>query len=80
MHRAGFCAGTARAAYAGVFDAPEDAALWDGPSTGLAASIGRLAFEDFKTGRTVSPALAAPIYVRNRVALTIEERARGERL
>ena len=31
-------------------------------------------------GEVVSPELAAPVYVRNRVALTMAERARGERL
>lgn len=31
-------------------------------------------------GELTSAALAAPLYVRNRVALTIEDRARGERL
>lgn len=33
-----------------------------------------------REGKTVAPEAAAPFYVRNRVALTIEERARGERL
>ena len=39
-----------------------------------AASIATLALADFAAGRTLPPAQAAPIYVRDRVALTIEER------
>ena len=34
----------------------------------------------FKLGLAVIPELAAPLYVRNHVALTIEERAAGKRL
>lgn len=45
-----------------------------------AEDIGRLAQLLLKAGKAVSPELAAPLYVRNRVALTIEERAAGERL
>ena len=33
-----------------------------------------------QAGKTVPPALAAPLYVRDRVALTSEERRRGEKL
>ncbi|EJX05488.1 hypothetical protein EVA_06406 [gut metagenome] len=43
-------------------------------------TLARLGWMDEDEGRTLMPALAAPLYVRNRVALTIEERARGERL
>ena len=43
-------------------------------------TLARLAWMDEDEGRTMVPALAAPLYVRDRVALTIEERARGERL
>ncbi len=39
-----------------------------------AASIARLAAIEFAGGRAVAPELAAPIYVRDRVALTVDER------
>ena len=41
------------------------------------ASLGAILF---KLGLAVIPELAAPLYVRNHVALTIEERAAGKRL
>lgn len=45
-----------------------------------ALDIARLGLIQARAGKTVSALQAAPIYVRNRVALTIEERARGEKL
>lgn len=45
-----------------------------------AGDIARIAVEMASRGETTTAALASPVYVRNRVALTIEERARGERL
>ncbi len=39
-----------------------------------AGDIARLAAVDWSAGRAVAPAAAAPLYVRDRVALTIEER------
>jgi tRNA threonylcarbamoyladenosine biosynthesis protein TsaB len=45
-----------------------------------AAWIARLGAADFRAGRSIAPALAAPLYVRDRVALTSAERADGERL
>jgi tRNA threonylcarbamoyladenosine biosynthesis protein TsaB len=45
-----------------------------------AGDIARIALVMAQRGETTSAALASPLYVRNRVALTIEERARGERL
>ncbi|MDO5533012.1 tRNA (adenosine(37)-N6)-threonylcarbamoyltransferase complex dimerization subunit type 1 TsaB [Sutterella sp.] len=44
------------------------------------AAIGRIAWAQLQAGETVTPELAAPVYVRNRVALTMAERAAGERL
>ena len=41
---------------------------------GGAAAIARLALEAFAAGAAVDAAEAAPIYVRDRVALTVEER------
>lgn len=41
---------------------------------GSAADIARLARIDFEGGRAVPAALAMPLYVRDRVALTIDER------
>ncbi len=43
-------------------------------ATASARSIASLAIGEFAAGRAVPPAQAAPIYVRDRVALTIEER------
>jgi tRNA threonylcarbamoyladenosine biosynthesis protein TsaB len=66
-------AGNALATFAGVW--PEDApwiALPD--ATSSAASIALLGRLDASQGRAVAPAHAAPIYVRDHVALTIEER------
>ncbi len=45
-----------------------------------ASDIAQIAAVMARNGKTTSAALASPVYVRNRVALTIEERARGERL
>ncbi len=39
-----------------------------------AASIAALALEAWRAGRTVAPREAAPLYVRERVALTVDER------
>lgn len=45
-----------------------------------AAWIARLGAADFSAGRAQAPELAAPLYVRDRVALTIAQRAAGERM
>jgi len=45
-----------------------------------AGCIARLAALEFARGRAVAPELAAPIYVRDRVALTVEERRAGASL
>lgn len=39
-----------------------------------AASIAVLALDAWRAGRTVAPHVAAPLYVRDRVALTVDER------
>ena len=41
---------------------------------GSARTIARLAVESFEAGRAIDAAAAAPIYVRDRVALTVEQR------
>jgi tRNA threonylcarbamoyladenosine biosynthesis protein TsaB len=46
---------------------------------GSATDIARLAQRDFSRGRAVTAAEAAPVYVRDRVALTIDERRSGVR-
>ena len=46
-------------------------------SAGVVAETAR---RQFLTGDVTTAALASPIYVRNRVALTIDERRRGEKL
>lgn len=44
----------------------------------LASSVARLAAERFRRGEMIDPALAAPLYVRDKVAMTTAERlARG---
>ena len=40
-----------------------------------AASVARLALESWRRGETVPPEAAAPLYVRDKVAQTTEERA-----
>lgn len=45
-----------------------------------AEDIARVALEKFKRHEVTTPQLAAPVYVRNRVALTINERNAGEKL
>lgn len=45
-----------------------------------AAWIARIAAADFLAGRAIKPEAAAPLYVRDRVALTMAQRAAGERL
>lgn len=42
-----------------------------------AASIAALALDAWRAGRTVAPHEAAPLYVRDRVALTVDERRAG---
>ena len=66
-------AGNALAAFSGIWphDKPWVAMADVTPS---AASIARLARLDAAHGRSVAPEHAAPLYVRNQVALTIEER------
>lgn len=43
-----------------------------------AASIAVLALDAWRAGRTVAPHEAAPLYVRERVALTVDERRAGQ--
>ena len=43
-------------------------------------AIARIARRMALSGSTIRPELAHPVYVRNRVALTMAERAAGERL
>ncbi|MFP3710950.1 bifunctional tRNA (adenosine(37)-N6)-threonylcarbamoyltransferase complex dimerization subunit type 1 TsaB/ribosomal-protein-alanine acetyltransferase RimI, partial [Paraburkholderia sp. SIMBA_009] len=43
-----------------------------------AASVARLARRAWQRGETVPPELAAPLYVRDKVAFTTAERLRGE--
>ena len=45
-----------------------------------AGAVAEAARRQFLAGDVTTAALASPIYVRNRVALTIEERRRGEKL
>jgi tRNA threonylcarbamoyladenosine biosynthesis protein TsaB len=43
-------------------------------ASGGARAIAKLALDAFEAGETVDPADAAPVYVRDRVALTVDER------
>jgi len=45
-----------------------------------AAAVGALALPRFAAGGSVAASAAAPLYLRNRVALTVAERAAGMRL
>lgn len=71
--------GSAVSAFGDALGVPEGVAQ-DGDVRANAQDIARLAGALFVAGTYTSAALASPVYVRNRVALTIEERARGERL
>lgn len=71
--------GTAVDAFGPALGVPEDMRR-DGTVRADAGDIARVAGDLFAAGHFTSAALASPVYVRNRVALTIEERARGERL
>ncbi|NYT76704.1 tRNA (adenosine(37)-N6)-threonylcarbamoyltransferase complex dimerization subunit type 1 TsaB [Alcaligenaceae bacterium] len=61
-----------------VFLAQQRAWLSVGPALRASAEgIARLALRDWHAGRAVSPDLAAPLYVRNKVAFTTAERQEG---
>jgi tRNA threonylcarbamoyladenosine biosynthesis protein TsaB len=69
-------AGDALAVFADIWNV--DAAVRRLPRARASAGvIARLARVDFARGRAVRAADAAPLYVRDRVALTIEERRDG---
>lgn len=71
--------GSGRAVYADAFKVPEGIEV-DDASRACGADFCRLAASDVALGRTMAPEAAAPLYVRDRVALTMAERAAGERL
>ena len=77
--RADAVCGSALSVYAAEISLPEGLRTADIPAD-MIVTLARLAFDDEDAGRTMLPALASPLYVRNRVALTMAERARGERL
>ena len=77
VHGATFVAGSALAAYnpslsvsAMYLDVPES----------MIATMARLARWDWLEGNVVRAEEAAPLYIRDRVALTIDQRAHGEKL
>ena len=77
VHGATFVAGSALAAYnpslsvsAMYLDVPES----------MIATMARLARWDWVEGNVVRAEEAAPLYIRDRVALTIDQRAHGEKL
>lgn len=71
--------GTALAAYAEEILVPEGVVAIETEQVS-ARQIVELAAVMMKAGLVTDPHLAAPLYVRNRVALTIEQRRAGERL
>lgn len=71
--------GSALAAYSDEIAVPEGVRVIDTEQV-TAEDIVRLAAVMYEKGETTDPHLAAPLYVRNRVALTIEERRAGEKL
>lgn len=71
--------GSAPAAYPEAFAGVEDLRL-EVTTSSVPAAIAEIAAFLSAAGETVVPAAAAPLYVRNRVALTMAERAAGERL
>jgi tRNA threonylcarbamoyladenosine biosynthesis protein TsaB len=75
LHRADTLVGNALAVYADELGRFGGWKLADVEAD--AGSIARLALQALELGNTVEPAAAAPLYVRNRVALTIDERRQG---
>lgn len=71
--------GSGSVVYADAFKVPEGIEV-DDASRACGADFCRLAASDVALGRTMAPEAAAPLYVRDRVALTMAERAAGERL
>lgn len=77
--RADVVVGTALAAYSQEIGLPESVRVIETEQVS-AEEIVKLAAVMYDRGQTTDPHLAAPLYVRNRVALTIEQRKAGERL
>lgn len=71
--------GTAFTAYGEEIEVPERVTVIETEQVS-AKEIVELAAVMFAAGMTTDPHLAAPLYVRNRVALTIEQRRAGEKL
>lgn len=57
---------------------PQDRIYWDAEMT--AVDLVELGRKAYALGQTMTPQQVAPLYVRNRVALTAAERQRGEHL
>jgi tRNA threonylcarbamoyladenosine biosynthesis protein TsaB len=68
-------AGNALAAFAADWPAGGEQLLPDTRAT--AAAIAQLAAREFVQGRAIAASQARPLYVRDRVAQTIEDRARA---
>lgn len=74
-HHADAIAGSGLVAFDKELQAFAGTRIGDAP--GQARAIARLALDAFRASATVDAASAAPIYVRDRVALTVEERRTG---
>lgn len=71
-------AGDAWEAYAADMAAPAEWRRATEAQRPQAASVARLARQGWLRGETLAPELAAPLYVRDKVAFTTAERLRGE--
>ncbi|KRC76180.1 tRNA threonylcarbamoyladenosine biosynthesis protein TsaB [compost metagenome] len=71
-------AGDAWDAYAADMAYPAQWRRAAGPQRPEAASVARLARQGWLRGEALAPELAAPLYVRDKVAFTTAERMRGE--
>lgn len=71
-------AGDAWDAYAADMEAPAEWRRAVDAQRPQAASVARLARQGWLRGETLAPELAAPLYVRDKVAFTTAERLRGE--
>ncbi len=77
--KAAVVTGSALEVYADAVGVPEGVTVFAAFET-TAEDIARVALGKFAAKDVTTPQLAAPLYVRNRVALTIDERKAGEKL
>ena len=61
--------------YLDKFKLPNELLQFAPPSIAIASAIAELALMDYRLGKTLSAELAQPLYLRNKIAETIAERA-----